>query len=388
VDASLVVPVDAAPDVPRYRMLDTIQEYGAELLGADPHAEAVRRRHADYFLHLAEQAEPALQGQGQGAWYGRLERDHENVRAALGWLLQAGDAERALRLAGAVWRFWQRHGDLAEGRRWLEAGLAGGASVPAAVRSKALWGATWLAYHQGDYARTKALSAAHLAIARELGHPIDIRNALTGLGIAATAEGRHAEALLPLQEALDVCRPLGRTWHLATSLLNLGTATLHVGDCGRAGELCAEALAIYRALGDEVFTATAIEHLGYVALLQGDHDRAARRFRNSLAVCFALRETARTAEGLESLAALHAKTGAARAAARLAGAAAGLRERIAGAPSAFLRAIWQPYVDEAARHLGRAAWQAAWEEGRAMPVEQAVALALSEPVPSCSAPMA
>jgi predicted ATPase/transcriptional regulator with XRE-family HTH domain len=377
VDNSLIMPMDDAQEEPRYRMLDTIREYAAEQLEAAGELDELQRRHSAHYVQLAERAELALQDRDQRVWYPRLEWEHDNLRAALDWLLRAGEAELSLRLAAAVWRFWQRRGDIREGRRWLEAGLTAaeteGRHVSAAVRAKALWGTSWLAYYQGDYARSQSLSAEHLALAQEQGDPLGIRNALTGLGMVALAERRHAEAVRALQEALDVCKPLGNVWHRATSFLNLGNATMLAGDLTRATDLFEQALALYQERGDEVFTARTRQHLGFVALLRGEYNPAATLFAQSLQAFAELGELPGIADGLEAVAAVRAATGHARQAGRLVAAATVLRERLGVAPLPYLRPIWQPYVARAAELLGETAWATAREEGRALTLQEAVA---------------
>jgi predicted ATPase/DNA-binding XRE family transcriptional regulator len=373
VDGSLIVSMDNVPDEPRYRMLDTIQEYAGEELARTGELEEIRRRHSRYYVQLAEQAEPALQDRDQERWYQLLERDHDNLRAALDWLLGRGDTERALRLAGAVWRFWQRHGDIREGRRWLDHGLAQRERVPDEVRAKALWGASWLAYHEGDYARSRALSIEHLALARKWGDALSTRNALTGLGMVALAKGEYVEARLALQQALDACKPLGNIWHRATSYLNLGSATMLSGDLEGAAALFEEALALYRERGDEVFTARALQHLGYVALLQGDHARAQVLFETSLHALSDLGEKSGIADGLEAVAAIRAATGRVGEVPQLIEAANVLREDIGVPPFPFLRSVWEPYTAGAEELLGEGVWAAARARGRAASLQEVIA---------------
>jgi predicted ATPase/transcriptional regulator with XRE-family HTH domain len=381
-EGSLIIPTDDTAEEPYYRMLDTIREYAAEQLAAAGELEVLRRRHSQYYVQLAERAELALQDRDQRIWYPRLEWEHDNLRAALDWLLHTDEAELALRIAGAVWRFWQRHGDIREGRRWLEACLAAaeaeGRHAPGPVRAKALWGASWLAYYQGDYARSRALSVEHLALSQEHGDALGMRNALTGLGMAALAEGRHAEAVGVLQEALDVCEPLGNVWHRATSFLNLGSGAMLAGDLTRAAALFEQALALYRERGDEVFAARTRQHLGFVALLRGEYAHAARLVAQSLVAFTDLGEQPGIADGLEAAAAVRAATGRARQAGQLIEAATALRERLGVAPLPYLRPIWQPYVTWAAELLGETAWAAAREEGRALTLWEAVARAVDE----------
>src|SRR5262249_55116898 len=162
-----------------------------ERLQASGEAEALRRRHARFFVALAERAEAALRGPEQIAWVARLEQDHDNLRAALRWLADGADAERGLRLAGAPgrgfggggpWRFWEVHGHLSEGRRWLEGALARAEGAAPPVRAKALHGAGNLAREQGDYGRAAALLREGLALRRGLGDPAGIAATLNKLG--------------------------------------------------------------------------------------------------------------------------------------------------------------------------------------------------------------
>jgi predicted ATPase len=379
VEKSLVILAPGAADEPHYRMLDTIHEFAAAQLAASGMERDARTRHAAFYIRLAEEAEPALQDREQERWLPLLETERENLRGALRWLLEsgeAGQAEQALRLAGAVWRFWHLQGDLEEGRRWLDECLAHGENAPASMRAKAYWGASWLAYHQGDYAAASALSAAHLAAARETGDPLDMRDALTGLGMVALAEGRYADALTDLEQSLDLLQPLGKSWRLATSTLILGFAALHSGDHARAASLFEQARALYEERGDAIFAARALLYLGYAALLQGDLATAASYFAHSLSAFDDLDNRVGIAEGLEASAALLAATGEAAIAARLSGAATALRERLGSQPLPADQAIWQPTLTAAASQLGSDAWAAAHQEGRALPLAAALALAL------------
>jgi predicted ATPase len=151
---------------PRYYMLETVHEYAREKLEESGEAEELRMLHAQYFLSLAEEAEPGVEGVQQAAWLERLEVEHDNLRAVLSWSLENEQAELALRLCGALWRFWYLGGHLSEGRRWLEEALAQGEEKDSALRAKALGGAGHLAWGQGDFERAAALREEGLKLFR------------------------------------------------------------------------------------------------------------------------------------------------------------------------------------------------------------------------------
>ncbi len=377
VDQNLVLLEGDSGHGPRYVMLDVIREYAAEQLNVCGDTDAIGRRHAEYYLRLVEEAEPELLGANQGAWYRRLDREVPNFRAALRWSIRSGDADLALRLAGALWQFWRRYGDFTEGRGWLEEALA----MPgehARARAKALWGIAWLAYHQADYAYSQKLGEQLLALARHGDDPLALRNALTIAGQVGMAQARYLEALAPLGEALAICRQLGRSWHLASSLLNLGVATMHTGDSGHAEGLLEDALSLYEELGDRYFSARALGELAYAALLRGDPERAERLCMIALRTFRELGETWGIAEALEGMSAISAAQHDAERAARIAGAAEAIRETNATQAHPFDRVITERCLADARARADESVWQAAWEEGRMMPLDQAVEYSIGE----------
>jgi tetratricopeptide (TPR) repeat protein len=360
----------------RYRMLDTIREFAQEQLTLSGEAQAIHQRHADYYLHFAQQAAPALEGGQLSDWHRKLELEEENLRAALYWLMKNDKTELALRLAGSIWRYWQRQGNLGEGRHWLEEGLAKGKDISKEVRANALWAAIWLAYHQGDYVRANEESAQYLPLARELNDPLSVRNALTGLGVSAVALGRYEEGVAYLRESLAICRRVGKNWHLGTSLLNLGQTIMHLGDPQEAVFLLEEALTVYRELGNKAFVARTEGYLGYAALLRSDYGLAENYFRQSLREFSNLHETMGIAEGLEGLAAVFAVTDHPDRTARLAAAAGVIRETIAAQALPLDEATFQVYVQQARKAIDSEVWLHAWEAGSMLSTEEAIALAL------------
>jgi predicted ATPase/DNA-binding XRE family transcriptional regulator len=374
VDKSLVA-FSMAPE-PRYGMLDVIREYGAERrTGGD-----VERRHAAHFLSVAERAEPELGGSAQRDWLRRLATEHDNIRAALRNALESGDPETALRLAGAVWRFWLFHGDLSEGRQWLREALTVDAGAAPEARAKALWGAAWLAYHQGDYEAAKECGEELLPLAHASSDRVHLRNALTIRAIVLMADGRSGEALAPLSQGVELLRGQGPGWLLATSLLLLGSAAIDVGDDARATSALEEARLLYAELGDQHFGARTVAYSAYAALLRGDRGLAASSFGEALVTFWELDDLWGTAEALEGLATVAGAEGVAERAARIAGAAEAVRETIHARPFPSDRAVMDRYLGSVRRSISVQAWETAHDAGRAMTVESAVDYALS-PLP-------
>ncbi len=284
----------------RFVMLETLREYAGERLVASGDASERHRQHLQYYLELAEQAEHALQGPQQVAWLDRLEVEHDNIRAALDWALGQGVSTAALRIGGAIWRFWVNHGHLEEGRRWMERALAQAAdaaappdpapadlpdAVPArAWQAKALKAAGNLAYTCGDHPAARRLLEDSLAHSRQLGDVPGIAAALNNLGNVARAQGDYPYAIALLEESLAWKRTLGDRASLASSLSNLGIVMKDQGDHTRASLLYEESLAIWRELGDEAGIAGMLNNLGVAAFTRGDDGDARALYAEALAL--------------------------------------------------------------------------------------------------------
>jgi tetratricopeptide (TPR) repeat protein len=156
-------------DILRFAMLETIREYALERLASSGEEDVLRRGHARYYLALAETAEPELEGPAERHWLERLELEHDNLRAALGFALESGDAETGLRMAAALRRFWQIHGHLVEARRSFETALALDGDVPLLARQKATNGLGIMLAEQGDFDGAEPLFTRALELAHELG---------------------------------------------------------------------------------------------------------------------------------------------------------------------------------------------------------------------------
>lgn len=381
VDSSLVLPESGVTKEARYRLLDVTREYAVERSVASGEFDALRRRHADFFLARAERAEPELRGKDQQLWHARLMEDEGNFRAALTWALEVGQGEIALRLAGALWMFWRWAGLFAEGRGWLEAALAVSGECALELRCQAFWGAGWLAFHAGDYQRTDELGQEMLRLLAGRDDDLLRRNALTLVGNAALADGRNDDAIAAYGHALAMCAKPGPSWYSATSLLNLGAANLQSHRLTEARELFEQALAIYEGLGDQHFTARLRIQLGYVALLSGESAAAAAQIERAMEIVAGLKDGWAIAEGLEAIATLRGERDP-QLAAELGGAAERLRERIAMRAHPPDDRINRAYLERARQKMGSQTFEGAWREGRGMTLQTAIGLALSRAVGS------
>jgi tetratricopeptide (TPR) repeat protein len=275
VDKSLLQQREQEGGEPRFTMLETLREYALERLEASDEAEAIRSRHLGHFLALAEQTEPELRGSAQVAGLARLEREHDNLRAALGWSQkEVKDAESGQRLAGALSWFWSLHGHFSEGRRWLQQTLALSDETSASVRAKALYGSGLLAVTQGEYGRAVTLHEQALALSREVGDLQGVARGLTFQGVAAELQGDSQRAAALLEEGLARFRELDDEWNIALALRNLGRVALRQGDHQRATALNEESLVLSRELGDKWALAWSLHDLGHVLHSQGDTVRA------------------------------------------------------------------------------------------------------------------
>jgi predicted ATPase len=283
VDQSLLRQVEGPDGEPRFTMLETIREYALERLEQSGVAEAVWPRHAQFFLRWAEEAEPQVWS--QQVWPERFETEQDNFRAALASAVAGGAAEVAARLATALGAFWTTRGYLSEGWRWLEAVLGMSSALPASARAKALAAAGDLAYFQGDFARATALGEASLALWRELGNQEQIARTLFGLGQIAYFQSDHARATTLLEESLALFRAQDHQRGIAAAIKRLGSVALEQGDNPHAAALLEESLARSRELGDQAQIADVLHILAQIARLQVDDARALALEQESLVLC-------------------------------------------------------------------------------------------------------
>lgn len=377
VNKSMVIIEAAGGGGLRYGMLEPVRQYGQERLWASGEVDDVRRRHAFWYIELAQEVEPWLRGARREVWLERLEREYGNLRAALEWALENGEADLSLWFGGALAEFWYMSGYLSEGRRWLETALTSRAAPPTPARAKALARAGWIAWEHGDYQRSVALSQESLALSRELGDELGVVIALSSLGWAALLENDLAKASALAEEAVTLGRALGDNGGVARALLILGMAAVALHDHERALALHEESVTLAREAGDDVATALSLG-MGVFALLGRGDNRQARALRDE---SFALSPQPTvmivTAFHLHASAALASTQGLPARSARLWGAAESLRETIGAVLSPVELRVYGPYIEAARARLDETAWESVWAEGKAMTVEEAVEYALA-----------
>jgi non-specific serine/threonine protein kinase len=377
VDKSLVLAGQQAGGA-RYRLLETMREYGRNRLVEAGEETAARDRHAAFFLTLVAQAEPHLgvHSHDQGVWIAELERERENLRAVLHWVVDHDDAAAALRMGAALWPFWLNRGYLSEGAAWLEAILAVSAGTLSAERSTVLLGASSLASARGDYAQVVAYATERLALEREIGDPLGEASALNSLGLAALNQGDLEGARAHVAEGLAIRRDEGDEHGVCASLNNLGMVATYANDLETAVALLGEAVAMDRRWGYDPDTAIPLLHLGEAVLALGDHRRARACLTESLSIFTQIGNRLRTMSCLEAFAGVASKQSDPERAARLLGAADALHEVMGASQAPMARTRKDNLVAAVRSALGGDAYAECWAAGRAMSLEQGVAHAL------------
>jgi len=417
VDKSLVNAHTNAPTT-RYPLLETVRQYAQDRLVESGESRSMREKHRDYFLNLVEEARSGLRGAEQAYWLGVLGAEHDNLRQALAWCLEEPEGgEKGLRMARGLVRVWWVLGQWSEGRECLRGLLAHpSAQEHTRLRADALNGAGELAWLQSDYTSARALHEASLKLWRELGIESGIADSLGNLGILAQLQGDYEAARALLEETLALDRAAGNRNGMASTLISLGVVAAEQADYARARILFEESLALYQELEDRLSVARCLANLANVARGQGDYASArnlheqslaiqrdlgngegaavvlgnlgilateqaeyalARSlFKDSLEVMRDMGEKRGVSGLLDSFAALAMHMGEADRAACLWGASSALRAQI-GSPRPPNEVRKQQEEETSVRKiLGEEAFAAAWEKGRAMSWQRAVAFAL------------
>jgi predicted ATPase/DNA-binding SARP family transcriptional activator len=380
VEKSLVRREEPVEDEPRFGMLETLRAYALERLAATGEEPLLRRKHVTFFRDLGERAEPELFGPRQGTWLERMEREQDNLRAALTWSRTDPDARtNGLHLAGSLFPFWLARGQFTEGREWLS-GLMGRPAEEQAssAHAKALVASGWFALIEGEVETAQALAGEALVLSRQLGETWCTAVCLNMLGTAARYGERHSEARALYEEALILSEEHELTWPAAVAVGNLGRQAFALRDYERAAGLLERSLDLHRQAGEGFTVAATLTLLGWVAQNLGDRPRAAAFHAEGLELWIKLGNLWGITLALQGIAALAALTGGPERAARLLGAAESLRERYGFALWPTVRGQHERDVEAVGRALSVERLAAAWAEGRAMTQAQAVACARRE----------
>jgi predicted ATPase/DNA-binding CsgD family transcriptional regulator len=398
VDKSLVVAEVGTTGHARYHLLEVLRQYGYEQLVQAGEAADLERQHATHFAELAEAAEAGATGANQENWFERLDRELDNLRAAVRWAV-SNDANVGLRICGALWRYWYLRGHLFEGRERLAALLSQSALVPDPIRAKALFAAAQLAVIQGESSRARGLAEESVAIRRALGDTIGAgwsihtlahcvgdlateRELLseaaallegTGdelglawtlfcLGNAVQLQGAGTEGQRLHHESLRLFRRTGNRWGIALGLIGNGNVAFGRGDYAEARELYEQGLALQRAIGSGYLSDT-LNALARATLAMGRLDVATERFRESIELARlhgARRDAAISLEGLASVATAHHHMTAA---ARLLGAATSIRAELSSTRSPAEQVDFDARVTTIRKTLGEPGFSREWAEG-------------------------
>ena len=371
VDKSLVAVEEQADGTARYRLLETLRQYGRQKLTAGGETDGVQQAHAAHYVAMLAARH---EGRDLATWVPRWEREHANLRAALDWWEACGDAQVLLQALGK-WQHWQYNGHLGEGRQRVARALAApGAEAPTAARSAALHAAGCMAMWQADSSAARTAAEERLALDR--GRGVDLFGAMYLLARIEMERGDFAGARRRLEEGLREL-PTARTsghW-----LAWLGAVLLREGELGAARARCEESLARFRAIAQGRPTpdlALALDKLTSVAYEQGDLAAARACSREALLIRQGMGDKADSPNTLEGFAALAVAEGRPVRALRLAGAAAAARRAVGRAQSTVDRDVVERRLARARRALTPEEAASAWREGEAMPLEDALADAL------------
>ncbi len=417
IDQSLVLRIVRSSAEPRFTMLETIREYAKQRLASSGNQAVIEQRHSEHFLALAEQAEELIDGRDQAIWLARLDAELDNMRTALERAIAHKDADTALRLGAALWRFWRRRGHLSEGRAFLDRALAIDGQVNDSVRATAthylgnlaldltefpvardhfmksldLWrrlddqdGVAYtltslgmVAWFTGDYPSAAESFREVLATWTSAGDTPGIAIIEHDLGLLAAKEGRYELARLHHERALKLRHQLEDAGGVAYSLWALAIVALFEGDAATAESQCHESLSIFRKLGDRQGEAYALHGLVRVSLHTGSDLATLRLFHEVLELRQALGERNGVIESFEEIAAVLTNLGQIEPAVKLLGAAAALRAAISLAPWVAEREAVEQTLASARRALSKAAFSAAWTAGQRLTLDQAMAEALA-----------
>jgi predicted ATPase/DNA-binding SARP family transcriptional activator/Tfp pilus assembly protein PilF len=366
-------------DEPRYRMLESLREFAAERLAEQNGSEPVSRAHATYFVGLVNDCRKQLHGPQERRWLDRLEADHDNVRAALNWLMgPQGDVVEATRLVGALWEFWLKRGHAAEGLRRLKTVLAAGENVSGRERFALLNGGASLSLNLGDFAAARAYLEELVALSARANDVHYFLLSCNNLAIVAFDQGDHALARHYWEETLRQSRANDFPNYMGAALNNLGELAYDTGELSRATPLLEESLFIQRRLGHRGEEARCLNNLGKVSLGLGDTVGAAAHYRASLVIRRDIADRLGSIETLEGLAGLLVAQGEANQAVFLLAASQRSRKELGFHRPPNEQRDYDLCLQAAREALQEPQLARAWERGSTLTLDDAIQIALAE----------
>jgi predicted ATPase len=357
----------------RYWMLETIREFAGEQLDASAGGEATWRRHALHFLALGRSLEPSAAATKE--WLDSLEREHDNVRAALDRLPAQGDTQLALELAESVWRFWKMRGHQAEAQRRLESLLAFDGN-PTVARGHALNAAAGMAVENGAYETGKLYAEEALTIHREHGDAWGIARSTYMLGYSAIESGDFEAARILFEDTVSLMAALGHQHFVGLATFNLAWALEELGEGERAEMLAEENLLRARSIGSKNLEAAALDSLAGHAHDDGRYDDALSMRRDALRLNVEVGDTQHVLDGLGRIANTHAHAGRGRVGAELLSASLALHEEAGVLVPLYQQRRNKAMLEVLHDQLDDAAFSEAWERGRQLTLDEAITLAL------------
>jgi len=376
-DKSLVV-TDEHAGATRYRMLETVRQYALDRLRESGEEGQWRGSHLGHFVTLAEEFHEEKDGPKQQSWLTRIANEHDNLLAALAWSAEWRPIE-GLRLANALSAFWHIRGHLAEGRDWLTRLLdAAAIDRPRRELARGMYAAAIFAVPQGDLAAGKRLLQDSLALFREIDDPTGTARALGGLAWLSIQQGHYPDAEALAREAVDCARATDDRTLLFCSLAWLAITLREQGRSAEARELYEQALAQARELGAPWEIGITLKEIGRAECDEGRHDLAQKHFAEAITILHALGNLPGVIDSLEGLAGVAAATAAPRRAARLWSATDALRQEIGNVRSVHESIACERQLKAVRAILTAEAFNQAWNEGRAMSLDDAVRYALDE----------
>jgi tetratricopeptide (TPR) repeat protein len=402
----------------RMRQFETVRDFAREHLLRSGRAEVVAGRYRQYFLRLAQRAEPALAQPSHQSWRERLDAELDNLRAVMSSAIETGRSDEALRIATALWRFWWRYGHWNEGLQWLKAGLHAPDPLPPELKAEALTRAGWLCRFMGDFPQSIAFLQESIPLWQQTSDPRGHAMALANLGASMIRSADVERGVALTQRALELAEQHGDTAGTSFSLQVLGHAAALQGNTRRALELYERALTLALQVGDDdhsanVLNALAEEHMtegdyeqaeaclsraatiaarlgnrfvstytsgnrGAIALQKGNYAQAFDLFSETLLALQEMGDRENAILCLEAFAYIANRGHLWDRAVKLLAANDALRQVVGFSHSTPMQADYDAAVAEARGQLDAQAFQAAWAEGTALAYDRAIAYAVDK----------